>query len=104
MVGIFIQETRVKEGDLKNPMPGTGYLAIKNPDTRVIPIGIWPRGFGSRVIIGEAFTYNQLRSGGQRLGLRETTAVIADRIAELLPEPIQKKWEMEDKPLFLSKN
>lgn len=103
LLGIFIQETRVKAGDLENPMPGVNLIARKHPDVPIVPVGIWARHFGEKVVIGPPFTYNELaKTSDHRLGAKETTTLIVDRIAANLHSDVQTKWKVVDRPRFLA--
>ncbi len=103
MLGMFAQDTRVKEGDLNGVMPGIGVLARKHRDTSIVPVSIWASKFGSRVIVGEKTTYNRLAEEvGYQPRSRETTALIMDKVAQNLPSPLRVKWQEIDRPLFLT--
>lgn len=105
LLGIFIQQTRVKEGDLRNPFEGAGVLARRHRDVLIIPVSILARHFGNNMIIGESTTYNQLvQKTGHKLAPIEVAALIGDRIAENLPPSIKERWAREDRPRFLSRN
>lgn len=106
LVGIFLQETRVKEGDLRNLMNGAAFLAQLNPDIKIIPVGFSKEEvkdkigkktrFIDRVRIGEAFTYNDIINDPTLPpieSIQDFTVIIAERIAKLLPKDKQDDWK-----------
>lgn len=103
MLGLFIQETRVKEGDLSNPFPGAGVIARRHPDVPIIPITILNKRFGNKMIIGELTTYTELaQKEGHKLSPAEVTALIGDRIAQNHHETVRIKWQVVDRPQLLA--
>ena len=103
MLGLFIQETRVKEGDLSNPFSGAGFIARRHPDVPIIPITILNKRFGNRMVIGEPTTYTQLvQEAGHELSPVEVIAQIGDRIAQNHHEIVRIKWSKEDRPKLLA--
>lgn len=102
MLGLFLQETRVKEGDLRNVFPGAGIIARRHRDIPIVPITILNKRFGNKMIIGESTTVNKMgEESGHRLGVREIIALIGDRIAQNHHPIVRIKWEAEDRPKFL---
>lgn len=101
LLGIFPQETRVREGDLRDIKPGIGLLVRRHPAIPVLPVSI----SNKKVVIGNTFTYLELsENSDHRLGPKETVAIVADRIADNLSLAIRIKWQKEDRPLFLNRN
>lgn len=103
MLGLFIQETRVKAGDLSNVFPGVGVVARRHQDTPIIPVTILNKRFGNRMIIGDPTSYNELaQEAGKRLGAREVTALVVDRIAANHHPSVNINWQLNDRAKFLS--
>lgn len=103
MLGLFMQETRVKAGDLSNPFPGAGVIARRHPDVPIIPITILNKRFGNKMIIGEQTTYKQLaQESDHKLSPAEATALIGDRIAQNHHEIVRIKWQAVDRPQLLA--
>ena len=103
MLGLFIQETRVKEGDLSNPFPGAGVIARRQPDVPIIPITILNKRFGNKMVIGEPTSYTQLaQEADRKLSPAEVTALIGDRIAQNHAEIVRIKWQVIDRPKLLA--
>lgn len=97
MLGIFLQETRHKNGLLEDLMTGAAIIARRHPDVPIVPLGIWtPLDDGNRrVNIGAAFSYNELLADipTGRLSIAEVTAAMGDRIAALLSPRAQIHWQ-----------
>lgn len=111
LLGIFLQETRVKEGDLRDLRDGAGFFAVQRPDIPIVPMGVSGPPNGSGLIrIGQPITLKEARMRDdypkiEGIGrLPAATIFIADRVAELLPENIQQRWFNLDRPnLIISK-
>lgn len=107
LVGAFVQETRVREGDLRDLFSGTAFLAMKRPDVPIYPISIsGPPNGDHKLVVGEPFTYNQARNDpdySDAGNLKSMTVYIADQIAKNLPPSIQTKWREVDRPAALAR-
>lgn len=101
VLGMFFQESRVKNGDLSNIMPGIGAFILRNPEIPVVVATIWPKRFGYKIILHEAVTGNQL-IGGERLRSREVTARVVDICASGMPELIRNGWEEIYRPPLIN--
>ncbi len=101
-LGLFIQETRVKEGDLRDVFPGVGVLVREHKTTPVIPVAILSGKYGNKMVIGQSVTGQQLEEeAGHKLTSREMTARVVDKIADIHHPYVRAKWHHEDKPLLL---
>lgn len=103
MLGIFPQETRNKDGLLRNLMVGILALGRRHPETPIVPMGISVKQDGRRTInIGTAFTYEQLLAerSVKRFNQVEGIVAIVDRIAILLPPRVQEDWIQEREKLL----
>lgn len=90
LAAIFIQETRVNKGDLRDLKTGPSFFVTRHPDISVYPVGFFTEG----VNVGRPFTYTELlkERGVKKIGMADVTLEIADRIAQLLPERAQQDW------------
>ncbi len=92
LIGFFLQESRIKDGDLTNPMVGAAYLAYKNPEvplylvsmakTRYPLLKLVPSRAPS-LRIRNIGTYNQIAEN-KRPGLRELTDIFTENLGEML--------------------
>lgn len=103
-VGMFIQETRHKDGKLANLMRGAEWLARDNPDVPILPMGISVR-LPHRVRTGPIFTYRQMVVNGEagEIARQNFTVFLGDRIAELLDPEIKKDWYDNQRPCLLDR-
>lgn len=105
LLGTFIQETRVKEGDLRGIFPGVGIIARRNPDVPIIAVTILNKLWGGpKIILEQEYrpTYNELcQAAGRKLSPAEVVAEIVDVIAKNHVPEVRQKWEQVDKPSFL---
>lgn len=104
IVGMFMQETRVKEGDLRDIKPGIIMLANDNKEVPIVVASITSHGKGSKLIriSDDQPTYEKLKArNGGKLNARTGSALIGDIAAELVPGPIRDKWYKEDRPQLL---
>lgn len=103
MLGIFPQETRNKDGLLRNLMVGAVALGRRHPEIPIIPMGISVKQDGRRTInIGAAFTYEKLLAerSVKRLNPAEGIVAMVDRIGLLLPPRVQQDWTKERERLL----
>lgn len=89
-VVMSIMESRDKTGGLKGIKKGVAMVVKTHPDIPFQLLGISKE--PHRVNIGNPQTYNAIKDERGNLNLRDLTLLLADGIAELLPEPIQKRW------------
>lgn len=105
MVGVFVQETRVKEGDLRNVMDGPAFLAGLNPDIPIYPVAIYEENGHHVASIGDHFTANQAKLDPSiRTDLDQITAMtvyIVDHIADMLPDAQRNDWYERRKQEYL---
>lgn len=108
VVGIFIQETRVKENDLRDLMNGPAFLARLNPDIPIYPVAIYSKKIPHKVSIGQPFTANEaLANPNFRTDLDQTTALtlfITDQIANIAEEEIKLDWFEKRRNEYLQKS
>ncbi|MBI2334644.1 1-acyl-sn-glycerol-3-phosphate acyltransferase [Candidatus Daviesbacteria bacterium] len=94
LVGIFVQETRHKDGKLADLMRGVELLARDNPDVPIYPAGISAR-IPHRVSIGKPFTYRQAKDNFM--------IFLGDSIANQLDPEIINDWYVNQRPSLLLK-
>lgn len=97
-LGMYMMPTRDPECLLRNLMPGAAIFAMRHSDIPVVPIAFsGPPDGPDKISIRKPFTYAQKRQEwrdlGKKLGIAEFTIVIADAIAEGLPERSRIDWE-----------
>lgn len=91
IVGIFAQETRNPREGLEAVMRGPGFIAIRNPDVPVYVVALINTYIDfkdlrrrPRVIVGESFTFNDLRNKGVAKNTKEVREEIKRRLSKLL--------------------
>lgn len=107
IVGIFIQETRVKENDLRDLMNGPAFLARLNPDIPVYPVAIYSKKRPHKISIGQSFTANEaMVHPNFRSDLDQTIALtlfIADKIADIAEEEVKIDWFEKRREEYIQK-
>lgn len=94
-LGIFIQETRHEDGSLNDLRLGPALLAARHPDAPIVFMGFsGPPNSQLRLNISRPYTYEELTQNlSDGHSLKKVTEVFGDKIAELLPESVQRDWE-----------
>lgn len=93
LTAMFYLESRTEQTDISNMMPGPAGLMRMYPDVPVVLVGMvntgLPRGkirenfFKTKVVIGEQFTFNQMRDG-REMTEEETIDQLRIKAADLL--------------------
>lgn len=108
IVGIFIQETRVKENDLRDLMKGPAFLARMNPDVPICPVAVYSKRHPHKISIGQPFTANEAKLDASfRTDLDQTTALtlyIADQIANIAEEEVKIDWFEKRREEYIQKS
>lgn len=101
LAACFIQETRNKDGKLRNPKPGVALLAAANPDIPIYFMGVSRK----RVSIKGPYTFNQLRNepAYNQLPRKYLIVAMADKIADQLDPEERNDWYEVQRPLTLSR-
>lgn len=95
IVGIFLQQERIKEATLRDLMPGPALIAATNPNIPIIFAGISGPPDGLNIInINSAPTYaiNLNIDRKSKESLANTTIYFGDELAKLLPDRVQTDW------------
>lgn len=94
ILGMFMQASRDKDCLLRNLQPGVAIFAMRHPNIPVYSIAFSGSPDGpDKISIRESFTYAQKKEEfGRKLSIAEFTILIADTIAEGLPERSRTDW------------
>lgn len=95
-IGLFLQQHRVKEGDLRELMNGVKFLGEKFPNVPFVPTGIsGPPDGPYRIRIGSTFTYIEASQEPSYDATTESGFKLyaGDRLAPLISERVQNDWE-----------
>lgn len=97
----FFQETRNKDGKLRDPKQGVALLAAANPDIPIYLMGISKK----RVSLEGPYTFNQLRNDPAYANLPRNRFIVAmvDKIADQLDPEERNDWYEVQRPLTLSR-
>lgn len=106
MLGLFIQPHRYEDGSLRYLQQGAAILSMRHPNIPVFPFtsSKFPDGT-DRLTIHKPFTYREKvqENKDRRLTPEELTVMIADMIAEGLPEEPKNHWLNEGRDLEIKR-
>jgi 1-acyl-sn-glycerol-3-phosphate acyltransferase len=105
-IGVFVEGTRSRDGQLREPRAGAALLAMRS-GVPVLPVGIagthrtfpgksrWPHRSRITIRIGTPLQLPVMANGLDRDALRKATDRMMRSIAALLPPDQRGRWELE---------